>query len=149
MYKRQVFYVYVLTNQNGEVEYVGESVRPKTRLYEHTRRPPRKTGSYGKFYGRKDLTVEIVSEHSTRKESFNAQCVLQSQYGLPTDHVLISQNSPANGAKSRSLTYEQAQEIRSKFEEYKIKKASLAREYKTSPTTISRIINKQYYKNDI
>jgi predicted GIY-YIG superfamily endonuclease len=149
MDKGQVFYVYVLTNPKGEVEYVGESTRPKTRLYEHTRRTPKVRGSHGKFYGRTDLTLEIVSEHATRKESFDAQCVLQAKYGLPTDDILISQNSPANGAKSRVLTYQQAEEIRHKYNTTKIKQAQLAREYNVSSPTIYRILINKYYNNDI
>jgi hypothetical protein len=145
MDKRQVIYVYELTDQNGKVVYVGESVRPKTRLYEHTRRKPRFRSGYGRFYGRTDLTLEVVAEFNNRKDSFNHQCSLQVQYGLDTDTYSMGKNSAQNGQVTAKQTPDQADEIRAKRKQgYKINK--LAEEYNTTRFSIYKIINYITYK---
>jgi predicted GIY-YIG superfamily endonuclease len=145
MDKRQVIYVYELTDQNGKVVYVGESVRPQTRLYEHTRRQPRHRSGYGRFYGRTDLTLEVVAQFDNRKDSFNHQCSLQVQYGLDTDTYSMRKNSVQNGLSNSKVSLDQVDEIRSKRKEgYKIVK--LAEEYNISRFSIYKIINYISYK---
>jgi len=73
-------YVYALISHHGQVEYVGETKDLKWRLYDHTQRPR------GKFYGREDLHLVVLSEHESRVDSYQAQCNWQENFGLPTDH---------------------------------------------------------------
>jgi predicted GIY-YIG superfamily endonuclease len=86
-------YVYFLINASGQVEYVGETKSTRWRLYDHTRR------SRGKFYGRTDLTLSVISCHPTRKESYKAQCYLQEIFGLESDQ----QKGAAGFAKGREI----------------------------------------------
>jgi len=69
-------YVYDLVDSDGVTEYVGESKHPNVRFKEHTTHKPRATSpsaSRGKFYGRTDLSLQIISSHDTRKESMKAE----------------------------------------------------------------------------
>lgn len=72
-------YVYALINGVGQVEYVGETKSTRWRLYDHTKR------KRGKFYGRTDITLKVLSEHSDRYESYRVQCEWQQLFGLKTD----------------------------------------------------------------
>jgi predicted GIY-YIG superfamily endonuclease len=78
-------YVYALMDQNRNVVYIGETKSTRWRLYDHTRR---KTG---KFYGRTDLTIHVLSAHNTRTESYQAQCHLQTIFGLKSDLQVASE----------------------------------------------------------
>jgi predicted GIY-YIG superfamily endonuclease len=73
-----MFYVYELRNQNNIVEYIGETKRPKERLWDHM-------GKNGKFTDRRDITMTILFEFETRKEAWYKQCELQKQYGFESD----------------------------------------------------------------
>lgn len=77
-------YVYTLTDTTGEVLHVGETIRPKVRLYEHTVMQPIGTGK-GMFYGRTDINLTVISEHPTKKLAYRAQCKLQNELGLDSD----------------------------------------------------------------
>jgi predicted GIY-YIG superfamily endonuclease len=77
-------YVYEIINTYGTVEYVGESVNPEKRFWQHTK-SKRRHGAYGKFYGRHDLLLNIVANFETTKEAWHFQKQLQLEYGLKTD----------------------------------------------------------------
>jgi len=77
--------VYILKNQQGNVEYVGESKNPEFRFRRHVYYKPHKGSNVGKFYERYDLTMEIHSTHETKKEAYKVQCMLQDLYGLRPD----------------------------------------------------------------
>ena len=86
-------YVYFLINASGQVEYVGETKSTRWRMYDHCKR------KRGRFYGRTDLTLSVISCHPTRKESYQAQCYLQEIFGLESD-----QQKGADGfAKGREI----------------------------------------------
>ena len=71
--------VYQLVNSKGEVEYVGNTKNPNTRLYNHT-------CINGTFAGRKDLSLEIIkSGFRKEKTAFNYQCKIQKELGFETD----------------------------------------------------------------
>jgi predicted GIY-YIG superfamily endonuclease len=72
------WYVYELVNLMGTVEYVGETIEPNKRLYNH------KCNS-GKFSNRNDIFMNIVKEFDNRKEAWYYQCELQNEYGLISD----------------------------------------------------------------
>jgi hypothetical protein len=76
-------YVYELYNENGIVEYVGESKNPKLRFHRHINL--KRTNGTGKFFGRKDLQQRIVAEYENKKEAFKHQTELQKLYGLDVD----------------------------------------------------------------
>jgi len=76
-----MYYVYELVNLMGTVEHVGETVRPKRRLYDHT-----KNKSYkGKFLGRLDISMHVVTSLPTKVEALDKEYELQVYWGLPTD----------------------------------------------------------------
>jgi len=133
--------VYELQDENCNVIDVGYSYRPKTRMYQHTRTKP--GSGTGKFYGRTDLTMVIVSEHPTRKEAAQAEIALKIQHGLePIERM----NGVRNGKLNRKVTMEQAQEIRSKYVPWKYTMSRLANEYGCSHGTVCGIIHNKYYK---
>ena len=72
-------YVYQLINGSGEVLYIGETKSTRWRLYDHTKR------KRGRFYGRTDITLHVISEHESRFESYQEQCRLQKHFGLKSD----------------------------------------------------------------
>ena len=75
-------YVYELYDTYGNVIYVGESIDPKRRLYQHTqRKPSEEWRSDGKFY-KQDVTMHIVSDHPNKKEAHLAERDLKLQYGM-------------------------------------------------------------------
>jgi predicted GIY-YIG superfamily endonuclease len=76
-------YVYELYNLLGTIEYVGHTINAKSRLYSHTKAKP--GNGCGKFYGRTDISMNIVKGFDNRKDAFQYQCQLQEQYGLETD----------------------------------------------------------------
>ena len=75
-------YVYELINLYGSVEYVGETLTPKGRVYSHTKRKPNGTSSRGLFYGRQDIIMNIVAEFDTLKEARRLETKLKLEYGL-------------------------------------------------------------------
>jgi predicted GIY-YIG superfamily endonuclease len=74
------YYVYELINHYGTIEYVGETYRPKGRMYEHTKRKP--DGNHGKFYGRQDLVMHIVAVFDNRKDARELEGKLKLDYGM-------------------------------------------------------------------
>ena len=70
-------YVYLLKDGNGKVVWVGESIRPKGRLWQHRSKKGRFT--------KQDITMTIVTEYVTRKEAWYHQVKLQEEHGLETD----------------------------------------------------------------
>ena len=63
-------HVYLLKDGNGKVVDVGESIDPPNRLYMKTKQKP-KLRNKTNFYGRTDITQEVVSSHPTQKRSKN------------------------------------------------------------------------------
>ena len=57
------YYVYTLMNQYGAVEYVGQTYNTDKRMQAHTK------FNDGKFYGRTDLTLELVKEFDNRRDA--------------------------------------------------------------------------------
>jgi predicted GIY-YIG superfamily endonuclease len=78
-------YVYKILNSNNEIEYIGETKNPKTRLRNHT-------SKNGKFHNRKDISIEIIKECRNKKSAFNYQCKLQKEFGFETDREKSSKN---------------------------------------------------------
>jgi predicted GIY-YIG superfamily endonuclease len=98
-------YVYELVNKDNVVEHVGESYNPKARYREHVHHKFRPKKGMGKFYGRTDLTLEVVAEFDNRKEAFDYQCQLQTKYFGINDRDKAKQN----GIKGKEFGYLGAQ----------------------------------------
>ena len=77
-----MYYVYQLI-ENGKVIYIGETMYPKQRLYDHTKRKPK--AGHGKFYGL-DLEIEIIAEFDNKKDAWHRQVIEQKKYGFTTDY---------------------------------------------------------------
>lgn len=93
-------YVYVLVNESGQVEYVGETKSTRWRLYDHTRRPR------GRFYGRTDLTLKVLSCHVDRTVSYRRQCEWQELFGLESDREKTSKGFAKGRQILKDLNYE-------------------------------------------
>ena len=72
-------YVYEIVNSTGIIEYIGETINPKTRLERH------KSNKNGKFYKRKDIKLNVVKEFDNKEEAWWYQCELQIKNGFETD----------------------------------------------------------------
>ena len=72
-------YVYLLRDGNGNVVDVGESKKPKRRLYMKTKRPIKEGGS---FHGRTDITLEVVAGPMSNAKARVLEGELKLQYGL-------------------------------------------------------------------
>ena len=135
-----MIHVYLLKDGNGKVVDVGESKNPPARLYKKTKailEIDRKTN----FYGRTDITLEVVSSHPTRKEARVEEGRLKLFYGLEwtENHRLGLPDS------QRKLTKEIADEIRAKYIPYKYHTTMLAEEYGVHKSAIKHIISGQTY----
>jgi predicted GIY-YIG superfamily endonuclease len=74
-----MYVVYQLVNEKGEIEYVGHTKNPDTRLRNHI-------CINGKFHNRKDISYEIVkSGFNTKLEALDYECKLQKELGFETD----------------------------------------------------------------
>jgi predicted GIY-YIG superfamily endonuclease len=92
------YYVYELINLYGTVEYVGETLTPKGRMYSHTRKKPTDGNGNGKFYGRQDLVMNIVDTFDTRKDARRLETELKLSYGLEPTERQRSKNNAIKGA---------------------------------------------------
>lgn len=80
-----MWYVYELINLYGSVEYVGETTKPKYRLYQHTKtKPIEGCKGFGRFYGRQDIIMNIVQEFDNRRDALKLETELKIIHGLPT-----------------------------------------------------------------
>ncbi len=74
-----MFVVYKLVNTKNEIEYIGHTKNPNTRLRNHVCKN-------GTFAGRKDLTLEVIkSGFRKRERAMDYECKLQKQLGFETD----------------------------------------------------------------
>ena len=77
--KKINFVVYKLVNRKGEIEYIGHTRNPKTRLRNHICKN-------GKFAGRNDLTFEIIKSGFRKKSrAFQHECKIQKELGFESD----------------------------------------------------------------
>ena len=151
-------YVYKI-EENNEVVYIGETIHPDVRVYEHTQKRS------GKFY-KKDITFEVIAVFETKRQAYKYQIELQEQYGLVTDNEKTGFNSKNNRdavvasrkgvdvsnlygdkiAKTlQKLSYEEAESIRYKYKHTKTSMPKLSREYNVAPSTIYKIIHNKTY----
>jgi len=89
-------FVYKIVNLNGDVEYIGETVNPKRRYYEHVR-------AKGKFAWRKDIKLVLIKEFNNKHDAYNYQCDLQIQYGFKTDKEIHLSNRKISNSEAREL----------------------------------------------
>ncbi len=141
------WYVYELVNLMGTVEYVGESINPKRRLYQHTKEKPSPVGGKGRFYGRDDIFINIVKEFDNKKDAWNYQCELQNQYGLFSDRQLqIEKAKLATKTQFKSkLSIDDKNEIRKMYKPHHpiYGRLPLAKKYNVWPATITNIIKQK------
>ena len=81
----KTYKVYELINHYGTVEYVGMTSNLKNRFQRHTKTRPHPTNpsaGYGKFFGRQDLIIHLVSEFSTRQEAELFEGQLKLSHGM-------------------------------------------------------------------
>lgn len=88
------WYVYTITNTQNEIEYIGCTSNPKQRWYNHTYwfQGP----GIGKFYGRTDVTMNVVKEFDNRREGWDYEAELKLQHGFE----LTEENSKIMGKVS-------------------------------------------------
>lgn len=118
-------YVYELRDSGSSVVHVGQSKDPERRLYQHTKSNSKGSG-HGKFYGRTDITMDVVAGPMSEPEARDLEEQLQIQYGLVTDREKSKQNGrnttalvAAKNARATvsKFTIEQAEVIRDRWHE--------------------------------
>ena len=131
-------HVYQLLDATGDVVYVGKSKSPKARFWNHIKRRPQPNKPWdGKFYGRTDLALQVVASFETEEEALLEEGRIKTLQGMAW--------TEKTGRNKRLLTFEQAEEIREKYEKGGHTHRGLAKEYNVSKGTISCIIRKIYY----
>jgi predicted GIY-YIG superfamily endonuclease len=88
------YYVYEIVNSIGTVEYIGETNNCKLRWNNHK-------CINGKFNGRNDIILKVVSIFYNRKDALELQYKLQKQYGFETDLDKCKKNSLSGGFKKK------------------------------------------------
>lgn len=135
----KTYYVYEIYNSMGTVEYVGETIDPKSRLKAHTRR------QNGKFYKRQDIAMYIVAEFTDRKVALELEGQLKQEHGLEWTERIWSKRGSLFWKSCRRLTMDQAKEIRSLYETRKYTDYILAQSYGVSRNCIRQLLNKKTY----
>ena len=80
-------YVYQLKDSTNKIIDIGETKNPELRFRQHTNWKPGKHG-HGRWYGRTDITMEVVAEFLSRQEAYDLETELKLQNGLqPTEHL--------------------------------------------------------------
>ena len=74
------YHVYELFDQSGTIVYVGMTSDPKMRFTKHIKAKP--GYGNGKFYGRTDLDIRILSIHSIKKEAALAEGAHKLSLGM-------------------------------------------------------------------
>ena len=92
------YYVYELINLYGTVEDVGETMYPKNRLHQHTKKKPT-SGGNGKYYGRQDLVMNIVDTFDNRSDALKLETELKLSYGLEPTELNRHNNSIKKSCK--------------------------------------------------
>jgi predicted GIY-YIG superfamily endonuclease len=93
------FYVYKIIDKADNILYIGETSNLETRFKVHT-------STQGLFYKRLDISLVIVKEFKTKKEAFEYQLELQTQYGFQTDLDKIIK-SAQKGSSIRMQKYKE------------------------------------------
>ena len=141
----KTYYVYELRNSEHQVEYVGYTTKPtgrRNRFYQHTRVRPNHSGN-GKFYGRTDLTFNVVYVTQDKEEAKKLEGKVKLSHGLEWSERTDQRNI---NNRNRKLTQAQAQEIRSKYIPRTYTMMRLADEYGVSYKTVQCIIKNEIYK---
>jgi len=142
----KIYYVYELYDLYGSCVYVGETINPKRRLWQHTYKT-------GKFYG-VQVTMYIVTEFTNRKDALSLEGQLKLQYGFEwyEGNCQISRAiaggkamGATNGKLRRVITYEQAEDIRSIYATENISQQQLAERLGMTRSTIRNIIMQRTY----
>jgi len=134
-----MYYVYELINLQGTVEYVGQSKRPKVRFLQHTKYNPG-TSLHGRFLGRQDLILNVVSCYETKAEVLQAEYELQKFWGLPCDKEKAVGLSVNAGSKNTwaKLNEDQVKEIKRLISQnYKL--TEIAKKFKVTHGSIGNI----------
>jgi predicted GIY-YIG superfamily endonuclease len=86
-----MYYVYELVNLLGTVDWVGRTIDPKRRFWQHTKTPS------GRFYQRQDLSMHIIASFESKKEATQLEHELQVYWRLETDLSKKSMSGSKNG----------------------------------------------------
>ena len=141
-----MIHVYLLKDGNGKVVDVGQSKDPASRLYAKTK-VIGKSNMLCSFYGRTDITQEVLLNYPTRSEALLEEKRLKLYYGLEhTEAIGLNKMNESPIAKNRKLTFKDATEIRSKYIPRKYDMRMLAKEYGVTPPVIYLIIHNKTYK---
>lgn len=129
-----MLYIYELRNQEGQLEYIGQSKDPKQRYYAHVYRKPNATLSHGRFRGRTDLELTIIGATQDRVSAHEIEAMFKK-----------ANNMPVGELANRRFTEEQVNEIRLKHTNGATIKG-LAIEYGVMRDTINKIVKYVSYR---
>jgi predicted GIY-YIG superfamily endonuclease len=79
-----MFKIYKLVNRDGIIEYIGRTTSPEYRLYQHTHKG-------GKFVGRTDLELKVITEFNSIKEANLYEGQLKIKLGFEWTEIKRSQ----------------------------------------------------------
>lgn len=133
-----MWYVYELRNESNKIEYVGVSTQPKTRFRFHTKSKPREDNGSGYFFGRSDLTLNILGEYNNKQLAFAEEGRLKILNN-------IEWTEKTKGYYNRKFTPKEINEIKAKYIPWKYSTYKLAKEYNVGASTIKRIVNQITY----
>ena len=128
----------------GTVEHVGNTWDLKRRFRQHTKCKKTKLSKtgHGKFYGRQDISMHVISAHPTKSEARSEEMRLQSFWGFVNESQKMKSSMTGKllGSKNgnSNLTEEQVREIKF-FLKQGISCSRIGRQYKVTHTAISLI----------
>lgn len=125
--------VYKIITDEGVIEHVGMTARTlEHRFKEHQWENPAGIAGRGKFYGRDDVRIELISEWETRAEAKKSEMYWQQYYNVKDQQF-----------SNRKLTDDQVKFIREnpRDETYN----ELATRFIVSYGTISNIKRNKFY----
>ena len=138
-------YVYELRDTNGNVIDVGITKDPDRRMFEHISRKPTKYASIGKYYGRKDLTMHLVTDLIPVSKAMSIEDNLKKEYGIErTEKIAQVKGGKTAGKLKRVLSDNDVREIRRLCSNGMYQRAC-AKKYNVSQRTINKIVNKISY----
>lgn len=139
-----MYYVYELVNLMGGVEWVGRTIDPKRRFWQHTGTPRSKAGGSGRFFGRLDISMHVIATYATKEEATKAEHELQIFWGLETDLSKKSMSGSKNG--HAKLNEDKVRQIKSLLAQ-KISCAEIGRKFGMPRMCIGKIKNGQAWKH--
>jgi predicted GIY-YIG superfamily endonuclease len=90
------YHVYELFDQEDTIVYVGMSINPKNRLYDHVKRKPTQSGR-GLFYNRLDLCIRTISSHNIKADALAIEGARKLELGMEWGEIEVGRKVGKTG----------------------------------------------------